>query len=76
MTRFIPNTRRSQVIQLGDGVKIGVIGLTTTDTPQTSSGFTNHLFPDYQFKDYTNIVIEESKSLRSNGADIVVILSH
>lgn len=76
VTRFLPNTRRSQIIQLEDGVKVGVIGLTTTDTPQTSSGFTDHLFPDYQFKDYTNIVIDESKALRSSGANIVVILSH
>lgn len=76
VTRFLPNSKRSHIIQLGDGVKIGVIGLTTVDTPQTSSGFTNHLFPDYQFKDYTNIVIDEAKSLRSSGVDIVVILSH
>ena len=36
----------------------------------------SHKFPDYEFLPYKDIVIEESKKLRSQGANIVLILSH
>jgi 5'-nucleotidase len=76
VTSFLPNTGRSQLFTLNDNFKVGVIGLITTDTPVTSSGFTQHLFPDYKFKDYTDFVLAEAKSLRSNGAHAVVIMAH
>jgi 2',3'-cyclic-nucleotide 2'-phosphodiesterase (5'-nucleotidase family) len=34
------------------GIKIGVIGLATTETPTTTSGFISNKFPKYQFHDY------------------------
>jgi 5'-nucleotidase len=76
VTGFLPNTKRSQIFTIGNNFKIGVIGLITVDTPQTSSGFTQHLFPDYKFKDYADIVYAEAKTLRSNGAHAVIIMAH
>ena len=76
MTRFMPNTKRSKIVAMSNGVKVGVIGLTTVDTPQTSSGFTDHMFPDYQFKEYADIVAQEAKALRDSGAWIVVVVAH
>jgi 2',3'-cyclic-nucleotide 2'-phosphodiesterase (5'-nucleotidase family) len=54
---FLTNSKRSKIFLLSGNFKIGVIGLITQDTPFTSSGFTKHLFPDYKFKDYADIVI-------------------
>lgn len=56
VTAFLPNTRRSQIFTMNNNFKIGVIGLITVDTPSTSSGFTQHMFPDYKFRDYADIV--------------------
>lgn len=48
------------MFDLGD-VKIGVIGLSTLETPTATSGFIDHIFPDYKFLPYTDIVIQKSK---------------
>ena len=57
-------------------VKIGVIGLSTLETPTSTSGFIDNLFPEYKFLPYTDIVIQKSKELREQGADAVLIVSH
>lgn len=61
---------------MNNNFKIGVIGLITVDTPSTSSGFTQHMFPDYKFKDYADIVNNEAKALRANGAHAVLVMAH
>jgi len=38
------------------GIRIGVIGLSTTETPTTTNAFNSGLFPRYKFLDYLNIV--------------------
>jgi 2',3'-cyclic-nucleotide 2'-phosphodiesterase (5'-nucleotidase family) len=76
VTAFLPNTKRSQMFTLNNNFKVGVIGLITVDTPSTSSGFTQHLFPDYKFREYADIVYTEAKSLRANGAHAVLIMAH
>ena len=55
----MPRQKSTELLDLGE-VKIGVIGLTTLETPTSSKGFTNHLFPDYQFLPYKEVVIEKS----------------
>lgn len=40
----------------GNGIKIGVIGLATKLTPQISKGLLDGLFPEYEFRNYSDIV--------------------
>ncbi len=42
--------------ELKSGIRIGVIGLTTINTPNTTDAFKKKLFPEYKFLDYVNIV--------------------
>jgi hypothetical protein len=37
---------------LPNGIKIGVIGLSTVETLTTSGGFTGNKFPRYKFMNY------------------------
>ncbi len=64
------------IYSLKSGIKIGVIGLATVETPATTDGFVNKLFPSYRFLSYTDIVLDRSKKLRRAGAHAVLILSH
>ena len=43
--------------QFKSGIRIGVIGLSTIETPTTTNAFKNKLFPEYKFLDYKDIVI-------------------
>lgn len=58
------------------GIKIGVIGLATLETPNSTAGFSSHKFPNYKFLQYKDIVISEASKLRKNGADAVLIVGH
>jgi 2',3'-cyclic-nucleotide 2'-phosphodiesterase (5'-nucleotidase family) len=53
-----------------------VIGLTTLETPATTSTFNDGTFPPYKFLEYAPIVQERSSRLRQAGANAVIILSH
>ena len=53
-----------------------MIGLSTIATPETTNGFSGKLFPPYKFLDYKDIVIEESRRLREEGANAVVVVGH
>lgn len=48
--------KNSKLFTLRNGLKIGVIGLTTVQTLTSTTGFTNHIFPDYKFLNYSAIV--------------------
>lgn len=66
-----PQTQRSTIFQIMN-VSIGVIGLSTQESPYTSSLNLNEL----DFRDYIPIVIEESKKLRDKNVDIVLLVAH
>ena len=53
-----------------EGVKVGVVGLTATDSPQKSQP------GDLKFRDSVETLREQSKALREAGVDIVVALAH
>ena len=59
-----------------NGVRIGVIGLSTIFTPITTNAFKNKLFPEYKFLQYKDIVINQSKKLKKEGADVVLVVGH
>lgn len=56
-----------------NGVKIGLIG--TVGNGLESSIFYENV-KDYEFRVPDNYIVEESKKLRKNGADIVTLLTH
>lgn len=67
-----PNTSPDNLIEVGS-LKIGIIGLTTIFTPETTATEISGLL---SFEDYVNITIAESAKLKNQGADIVLITCH
>ena len=61
---FLPHQKNAWLYTLESGIKLGVIGLTTAETPKTTSGFRDGSFPAYQFEAYAPAIIEHSRSLR------------
>ena len=55
------------------GVKIGILGLSTQDTPQTT--LTKHV-SDLQFVDVVETVLEVAPKIREAGADVVIAVGH
>jgi 5'-nucleotidase len=54
-------------------VKVGVIGLTTLDTPRTTTGIN---VKDLTFSDLKDATLREAEALRKEGADVIVIDGH
>jgi 5'-nucleotidase len=67
-----PNTLPHVLLQAGR-LKIGVIGLSTLETPTTTRP---ENVKRYEFKDLTETTLREAAALRKEGADIIVITSH
>ncbi len=73
----MPNQKVSKIYTLKNGIKIGVIGLSTISTPASSVGFAPPFsINNITFLPYKEIVINESKLLREKGANAVIIVSH
>lgn len=66
-----PNTSPSKLFKVGR-IIVGVIGLTTIQTPFTTAQNVSNL----EFKNYSEIVIHESKHLRNSGASIILLTAH
>ena len=66
-----PNTFASKIYEISN-IKIGIIGLSTKQTPFTIATDLSGLL----FKDYVTTTTKESKKLRSQGADIILLLTH
>src|SRR5204862_239804 len=67
-----PWLKRSAIVSVG-GVKVGIIGLTTPDTPVTT------MPPNVaalSFNDPVKAAVDEAASLRALGADAVVVIAH
>jgi 2',3'-cyclic-nucleotide 2'-phosphodiesterase (5'-nucleotidase family) len=67
---FLPNQFRSKVIKAGN-INVGIIGLTTIQTPITSA----QDLSDIDFLDYIKIVEELSVELKKKS-DVIVLLCH
>ncbi|MCB9556690.1 MAG: 5'-nucleotidase C-terminal domain-containing protein [Deltaproteobacteria bacterium] len=67
-----PNIKKTLLIDRGK-LRIGIIGLTTTDTPQTT-------FPDnvrdLRFLPLQPVVERQASALRARGAQAVVVVAH
>ena len=70
-----PKQKKSMIIEVGEEnekIKLGIIGLTTQETPASS----NTKMEDLLFDDYVKIINEESRKLKANGADAVIVIGH
>ncbi|WP_420403436.1 bifunctional metallophosphatase/5'-nucleotidase [Nisaea sp.] len=65
-----PGAERSLLVEAGE-YKIGLLGLTTTDTPSLSSSG-----PDVAFAPLADAAREITEVLRRQGADLVIALTH
>lgn len=68
----IKNVVKYKIFDAGNGVKIGVTGITTKYTPKTTAGDTSH----YKFLDYKPQIIKYAQKLRNKGANMVILLAH
>jgi 5'-nucleotidase len=64
--------RKSTIVTTG-GVRIGIIGLSTPDTPITTM-IAN--VRDLTFSDPVQATVAEARSLRSAGVDAIVVIAH
>jgi 5'-nucleotidase len=71
LTTF-PNTYPSKIIQAGN-LRIGIIGLSTLETP-TSTHPEN--VKNYVFEDLKSSTLTQAAALRKQGAQIILITSH
>ena len=62
----------STIVRVG-GARIGIIGLTTPDTPHVTMGAN---VQGLSFTDPVEAAIEEARSLRAQGADAVIVIAH
>jgi 2',3'-cyclic-nucleotide 2'-phosphodiesterase (5'-nucleotidase family) len=69
----IPDFATPYVIKSVNGVRVGILGLTTTSTPFTT--FPTYV-EDYDFVPYGNALEEWVPQAQSAGADIIVVLGH
>ncbi|MEO1173538.1 MAG: metallophosphoesterase, partial [Myxococcota bacterium] len=67
-----PNTHPSLIVEKG-GIKIGLIGGSTTSTPETTKA---QNVVQLAFPDPAPIIVEEAAKLRAQGAELVVFVAH
>ena len=68
---IFPNQKKSLIMEVA-GVKLGIIGLTTQETPTS----TNIELTDLQFDNYEKIIKEESNKLKKEGVNAIIVLGH
>ena len=66
-----PNQKISSMIDI-EGYKIGIIGLSTIETP--SSTVTD--ISDLKYEEYANIINMESERLKKEGANAIIVIGH
>ena len=66
-----PKQKITTMIEI-EGIKIGIIGLITLETPSA----TNTEMPDLLFEEYLNIINSESQTLKKNGANAIIVIGH
>ena len=66
-----PNQKKSLIMEVS-GIKLGIIGLITQETPTS----TNIKLTDLEFEDYIKIITEESNKLKKEGANAIIVLGH
>jgi 5'-nucleotidase len=68
-----PEWARKSVIVSAGGVQIGIIGLSTPDTPNTTMEANVR---SLSFADPVQATIDEARELRARGADVIIVIAH
>lgn len=68
----LPNTQPTLLLRAGRS-KVGLIGLSTVQTPTTTDPTQ---VTDLEFRDMKDIVLHHARELRNQGADYVVAIAH
>ena len=71
-TSDLPLLQDNKIFDTGR-VKVGVFGLTTLDTPRTTTAIN---VKDLEFADLKDTALREAAELRAKGADVVVLVAH
>lgn len=66
-----PFLRNSTVVSMGNGLQVGIIGVTTPSTRYTSS-----CGPDVTFLDPIQTVTQEAARLAAKNVSVIIVLSH
>ena len=66
-----PKQERTAIIEIA-GIKLGIIGLATVETPAS----TTTKLDDLEFEDYIKIINEESNKLKNEGVNAILVLGH
>ena len=66
-----PNQKRSTIIEV-EGIKIGIIGLITVETPSS----TKTEIKDLEFEEYLTIINRESGYLKKRGVNAIIVIGH
>lgn len=69
---FLPNQIKSKIFSMPNSISIGVIGITTITTPNTTRGDLTNI----QFLDYVDVIIREVKKLRDKKVNSIILISH
>ncbi len=71
-SHLLPGLNDRALLQIGR-VKVGVVGLSTTETPRTTSAVN---IRSLEFKELRDITLNQATKLRQEGADVVVLVAH
>ena len=66
-----PNQKRSTIIEV-EGIKIGIIGLITVETPSS----TKTELKDLEFEEYWKIINREIEYLKKSGVNAIIVIGH
>ena len=66
-----PNQKKSTIIEV-EGIKIGIIGIITVETPPS----TKTEIKDLEFEEYLKIINKESENLKNKGVNAIIVLGH
>lgn len=69
----VPPWMKAGVLIERDGVRVGIVGMATPDTPQVTVGANVR---ELRFLDPVPAAIAEGKRLRAAGAEVLVLLAH
>lgn len=72
-TGQIPSFAQPYIIENVNGVKVGIIGLSSIGTPYTT--FPTHV-EDYEFTSYEEAIIKYAPIAKNNGAEILIVVGH
>ena len=72
-TGEIPDFAEPYIIKEIDGIKVGIIGLSSLSTPYTTAPAN---VADYEFTSYSEAIEGYSEKAKNDGADVLILVGH